>query len=291
MTEIGWLPDTAMVRRVYDRVAPDYGGASVVAREVTRRLDARLELLAIQPQHVLDLGSGVGDYLPQLYKRYPKATVTGLDLSLNMLQLAGKRRSFFRKARLVQADVQALPFADESADIVTAGLVLFLVKDPTVVFQEINRVLKPSGAILFSTLGPDSLISVMSVLNELVPQNPYIAFPDMHDVGDAMLGAGLAQPVLDTEYLNVDFPDADAMLQELRSCGGINVAMGRRRGLMGAAVPQLLRQALQQEGGCRVKLEIIQGHAWKGGAVGADKVVGSKLPERVIPLVPEYPIK
>ena len=291
MTEKGWLPEVAMVRRVYDKVAPEYEEASVVAREVMRRLDTRLELLAVQPQHVLDLGSGVGDYLPQLYKRYPKAAVTGLDLSLNMLRLTDKRRSLFRKARLVQADVQALPFADESVDIVTAGLVLFFVKDPTVVFQEINRVLKPSGAVLFSTLGPDSLISVMSALNELVPQNPYIAFPDMHDVGDAMLGAGLAQPVLDTEYLNVDFPDAGALLQELRRCGGINVATGRRRGLMGAAVPQILRQTLEQEGACRVKLEIIQGHAWKGGGIGAERVKGSKLPERVIPLVPEYPIK
>lgn len=288
MTGRGWQPDTCAVRRVFDRVAPQYSEASFVAREIATRLGARLDLLAIEPAEVVDMGAGTGDFLRTLYKRYPAAAVTGVDLSLPMLRQADGRRSLFRRARLVQADARSLPFADESLDLVTAGLLLFLLPDMSAFFREINRVLKPSGTILFSTLGPDSLRSVFDALQTLMPDNTYLAFPDMHDVGDAMLAAGLAQPVLDTEFLNVDFSSSDMLLDELAACGGINVAAGRRRGLVGAGVSRALRHSLAGEAGARAVLEIIQGHAWKGGAAGLRGVANSPLPDRVIPLKPEF---
>ncbi len=287
MTTRDWEPDSKSVRQVYDKLAAGYSDASVVAREIARRLNVRLDYLAIEPKHVLDIGVGTGESLPSLYKRYPKAAVTGMDISLPMLLQVNRRRSLFRKARLVQSDAGRLPFPDQSLDLVTAGMMLFLVPDPFEVFQEINRVLKPSGALLYSTLGPDSFKTVLKVLHDIDSRNVYIGFPDMHDIGDAMARAGLAQPVLDTEHLNITYPGVEAMLSELCRCGGVNVAEGRRKGLMGRDVPFLLRRRLEELGVHNLDIELIQGHAWKGEQRFGAGIAESPLPERYIPVLPD----
>lgn len=280
----GRSPDPVAVRRVYDHVASKYRHAAEVAREIERRLHTRLAYLDIAPTRILDIGSGTGDYLRVLQKRYPRADVMGVDLSWGMLQQSEPRRWWQKRAILVQSDAKALPFADGSFDLITSNLMLFFAPDIKAVFAEVNRVLAPGGALLFSTLGPQSFQSLSAVLRGSEPDVDYIDFPDMHDVGDAMVAAGLAQPVLDSDAITLQYSTVPAMLEEVIACGGLNLARARRRGLTSPSRRETLQAAFVRQGVRSIDLEVVQGHAWKGAPRSSAGVPASTLPERYIPL-------
>ncbi len=280
MKELNYGPDPEAVRRVYDRTGPDYGEASEAAREIFRRLIGRLDYFSIKPSAVLDLGCGTADSLRILKRRYRGSFLTGLDISMGMLRQSKTRLSVLKKTALVQADAHQLPYGDKSFDLIVSNLLLLFCPQPESVFREINRVLKPGGALLFTTLGPDSMKSLLDCMHRIDPASQRLAFVDMHDIGDVMMRAGLAQPVLDIEYLRLTYPTVPDMLTELRACGGANSAIGRRHGLMAPAKAREIRRALESESIDELNLEIIHGHAWKG----RQNHEVPTLPERYIPI-------
>jgi malonyl-CoA O-methyltransferase len=90
----------------------------------------------------------------------------------------------------------------------------------------------------------------------------------MHDFGDALLRAGFAEPVMDTERLTVTYPDLGALLGEIRGSGSRNVAAGRPRGLTSRARGETVRargEALGRNGPLQISVEVIHGHAWSTG--------------------------
>jgi malonyl-CoA O-methyltransferase len=89
----------------------------------------------------------------------------------------------------------------------------------------------------------------------------------MHDIGDMLVQAGFADPVMDMEHLHVTYPSPEALLRELKALGATNATRGRPRGLMGRErwarlVAELQRRA--RDGRIPATFEVIYGHAWKG---------------------------
>ena len=274
--EEGSLPNVQAVRRANDKIAPLYTRASFVAHEIFNRLQSRLDYLSVEPKVVLDLGCGDMQPYRLLKKKYPKSVLVGLDISMPMLGQAYRRRSLFSKPRLLQADAHSIALANDSCDLVLSNMMFPLCAEPGKIFKEINRVLKPGGALLFSSLGPDSFRSVLTVLERHDPHHLRADFFDMHDLGDAMAEAGLAQPVLDIEYLDVNYGSAQQLLKEMRDCGVTNVAQERFKGLMTPRKAKKIERSIADLDPLGFSLEIIQGHAWKGGS----------LPHGAIPIVP-----
>lgn len=98
---------------------------------------------------LLDVGCGVGDFPEAIGHYRPDLEVYGIDVSKRAIRLAKKR---VKKVRFKVADVQDLPFADESFDTVTCFDLLEHVEDPKKTLDEIYRVLKPKG--VFHTFIP-----------------------------------------------------------------------------------------------------------------------------------------
>jgi malonyl-CoA O-methyltransferase len=139
--------------------------------------------------------------------------------------------------------------------------------DPDAVFQEIRRVLKPGGLLTFTTLGPDTLRELREGWRKIDPYTRVHRFIDMHDIGDALMRAGLAEPVMDTERLTVTYPDLDALMRELTASGSNNVAHGRPRGLTTKARLEALRESVRREPAADalpISVEVVYGHAWAG---------------------------
>jgi malonyl-CoA O-methyltransferase len=89
----------------------------------------------------------------------------------------------------------------------------------------------------------------------------------MHDLGDALMRAGLAEPVMDTERLTVTYPHLDALLKELAASGSSNVAYGRARGLTPKGRLESLRRTVRpatDQAALPVSVEVVYGHAWAG---------------------------
>ncbi len=228
---------------------------------------ARLDLLAPVPARVVDLGCGTGALLPQLRQRYPRAKITGIDVSRGMLAQVGKRAGRWRRASLVQADAHVLPLADDSVDLLVSSLLLPWCDDQHRIIQEIFRVLTPGGTVLFTSAGPDTLIEYRRLWQTVDTYDHVFGLVDMHDLGDSMQSAGFSAPVLDREVLRVDYPSVDALEKELRHLGASNIASQRRRGLMASSTQRRLAEAQAASDGVNnrfmVTLELIQGHAWK----------------------------
>lgn len=257
----------AEVRRSFERAAASYDAAAAVAAEIRNRLLERLDIVRLQPQVVLDLGAGTGHASKALKHRYRRAEIVALDLSSAMLMEADRRQSWLRRFHRVAADAHRLPLKDASVELVFSNLVLEWCHDPDTVFQEIRRVLKPGGLLTFATLGPDTLRELREGWRKVDQYTHVHRFIDMHDLGDALVRAGLAEPVMDTERLTVTYPDLDALMRELAASGSSNIANGRARGLTAKSRLESLRQAVGATGGkgdLPISVEVVYGHAWAG---------------------------
>ncbi len=259
-----------LVSRHFARAAGSFDDNAVVFQQISERLLGRLELLAITPDRILDLGSRTGYQLAALQRHYPKATVVGVDPAATAdEQLVGP--SFWRRWHLsrhrntiqVTADPHRLPFVDGQFDLVVSNLLLPWCRDPRQVFREVHRVLNQGGAFLMTSAGPDTLLEYRALWAKMDSHLHVFGLLDMHDVGDAMLAAGFAAPVLDRENMYVDYPSVAALQTELRRLGAANIALGRRSGLMSSTVCERLNM-LAPAGRFKVTLELIQGHGWKG---------------------------
>lgn len=258
-----------LVRRQFQKSSAGFDAHAVVFETIGNRLLERLDLLAVQPDRVLELGCRSGYQLQALAERYPDAQVLGADPAPGTP--ARMPRSWpdwlRRKSRTPQriaCDPHELPFADQSIDLVVSNLLLPWCRTPHRVFEEVARILTPGGAFLFTSAGPDTLLEYRAAWAGIDGYLHSFGLIDMHDLGDSMMAAGFAAPVLDRENLCIDYPGIDALQAELQQLGAGNIAAGRRPGLMSPQVRTQLLQAGSRGSRFPVTLELVNGHGWKG---------------------------
>jgi malonyl-CoA O-methyltransferase len=261
--------DKLLARSSFDRAARSYDQVAVLQREIAGRLMERLMLIKQQPHRILDVGAGTGYCSFALAKQYPKAQVIALDIAHEMLQFARGRLPIWQRLRprhrFITADAERLPLADASVDMVFSNLTLQWCQNLEQVFAEFRRVLAPGGVVFFSTFGPDTLKELRASWSQVDDYTHVSAFIDMHDIGDAMVRARLAEPVMDTERLTVTYQDIKGLLTDLKQLGAHNVTRGRPRGLMGKQAFAKFMDAyetLRRDGVLPASYEVVYGHAW-----------------------------
>jgi malonyl-CoA O-methyltransferase len=267
----GARPSKRDVRRSFERAARTYDEAAVLQREVGSRLLEHLDPMRIEPKRVLDLGCGTGETLAALQRRYARAAVIGLDLAYAMLARAAARPPWWRRALgrpsapLVCGDAEALPFANGSVELVFSNLALQWC-DPARVFAEAARVLAPQGLLLFSTFGPDTLAEFRAAFAATGGGAHVNTFIDMHDLGDALVASGFADPVMEMEVVTLEYASVEAVARDLKAIGAANALPGRPRGLSGRGRWQQMTRSYERfrrNGALPATFEVVYGHAWK----------------------------
>lgn len=265
--------DRRQLRAAFERAASGYDAAAVLQREVGSRLLERLELTTIKPARVLDLGCGTGGNLGELRRHYPKARLFAGDLAFNMLAATRRRLGWWKRLPLVCADAQRLPFAAGSIDLIYCNLVLQWCDELDQAFAELRRVLVPHGLLLFTSFGPDTLKELRAAWRAVDSFNHVNRFMDMHDLGDALIRAGFAEPVMDVEQLTLTYENVNALTRDLKAIGAHNVTAGRSRGLAGRGRLQQLTAAYEpfrHEGRLPATYEVVYGTAWTPAYLPAD---------------------
>jgi malonyl-CoA O-methyltransferase len=264
--------DKREVRRAFSRAAADYDAAAVLQREVCSRMLERLDYVKLRPARVLDVGSGTGWGTRQLGERYKEAEIVALDIAIGMLQNARGHSSWWRKLfgdakqGYVCGDVEALPLAANSVEMVWSNLALQWCNDLPQAFAELHRVLKADGLLMFSTFGPDTLKELRQAFHGVDAYNHLNRFAEMHDIGDMLTHGGFAEPVMEMECLTLTYDDVRGVLHDLKSIGAHNATAGRGQGLMGKhAWARLLDnyEKLRRDGKLPATYEVVYGHAWK----------------------------
>jgi malonyl-CoA O-methyltransferase len=239
--------------------------------EVARRMADRLAVIRLKPQQVLDWGAFVGGSRDSLARAYPAATIVAVELELARRDASASalRPPWWSPARWTAAPAQALMPAEVSAgsaQLLWSNMALHLHADPQALMARWHGALQSEGFLMFSTLGPGTLGSLRRLYERQGWPLPFAPFVDMHDLGDMLVRAGFADPVMDQETVTLTWGHGQASLDELRTLGG-NVALGRGPGLRTPRWRQglaaLLEAECAQAGRVALPFEIVYGHAFK----------------------------
>ena len=265
------VPEKRVVRRAFERAAATYDSHAVLQREVGSRLAHHLDPVRIEPRRVVDLGCGTGEAFAGLRRRFPSAGLVGIDIAHAMLERARARAPAWKRLLrantpgLVCADAERLPLAAGSAQLVFSNLALQWCR-PEAVFAEVSRILEVGGLFMFSTFGPDTLKELRAAFAAVDTYEHVTPFVDMHDLGDALVHAGLAEPVMEMEVVTLEYASVEAVARDLKAIGAGNAMPGRPRGLAGRDRWKRMTERYERERrneALPATYEVVYGHAWK----------------------------
>lgn len=247
--------------------------------EVARRMAERLPVIRRTPEVVLDWWSSLGASAAALQAAYPRARLVAVEPAAGAAEAPPwwSPRRWSSRSPVVQAEAD-VPAG--GAQLVWANMALHGAADPAAMLAAWQRALVADGFLMFSTLGPGTLASLGALYREAGWPPPFAPFVDMHDLGDMLVEAGFADPVMDQETVTLTWADAPAALAELRTLGG-NVAAGRAAGLRTPRWRRELERRLMstadRSGRPALAFEIVYGHAFKApprAAVAAETRIG-----------------
>jgi malonyl-CoA O-methyltransferase len=253
--------------------------------EVACRMKERLGLVRLQPRAIIDWWGHTGASAALLAEAYPQARRIVVEPTTALVERSrtAARAPWWSTRRWSQRDADVMLAdpgpPDGGAQLLWSNMMLHAAADPPVLLARWQRALAAEGFLMFSCLGPGSLRALQALYRERGWGEPGAAFVDMHDLGDMLVGAGFADPVMDQETITLTWDGPQALLAELRSLGG-NASPARPKGLRTPRWREQLHDALHTltgpDGRPRLDFEIVYGHAFKAvprAAAGSETVV------------------
>ena len=226
--------------------------------EIANRMLEKLDIVKLEVKSILILPDFPGAHSRFLTKRFPGLRFYSAPAS----DLSGADLLRFKALRLWNSGLKGrsdisvdeyrktghINLADNSVDLVFSDLFIQDLPDPKHFLRECWRVLKEGGLLSLSYLGPDTgkELRAMDLAGLALKK---LASPwDMHDMGDALLGARFSDPVMDMEFLNLDY-ESDAVL--LMDATSLNL-------IEPSTTNPLILSNLPK----KFTLEVVYGHAW-----------------------------
>lgn len=262
--------------------------------EVQIRMLERMQWVKQRPVDILVLGDANLRDANSLGQAYPQSSLTVLDWSWSpapgdsaqapletaagtFKPLAWARNAWLRLletpardahtvalaatgALRIAADVHQMPLHNARFDLLWSNGLLHWSDRWPELLAELHRCAKPQALFSFSLLGVDSFAGLRKLAPDLM------AFPDMHDLGDALVRSGWAEPVVDMDRMVLSWRNARDLIADLRALGGHlhpNRAKGLRSRVWLAKLEAALEVLRQADGLYRLEIELIFGHAWR----------------------------
>ena len=261
--------DPAAARRWATRPLP---ASAWLHEEVARRMQERLDIIKLQPQAWADwepLRGGLQAH-DSLRARYPQADVWQVAAQADEARRLQQRNApaWWQPSRWMGPKLQGgLPPAG-GVQMVWANMLLHQQADPQDLIGQWHRALSVDGFLMFSCLGPDTLRELRAVHAAMGWPAPAHEFTDMHDLGDMLVHAGFAEPVMDMERITLTFETPERLQQELRELGR-NLHVDRFAGLRARQWHRDWLQAVAEkgqrdpQGRLQLTFEVVYGHALK----------------------------
>lgn len=215
------------VRKHRERAASGIFAHDFLFAEVADRLTERLQDVKRSFPLALNLGCHGGEVARTLQGRGGIETLIQCDPSPKMVKQAG--------GVCFAADEEFLPIKNGSLDLVLSNLSLHWANDLPGAFIQIRQALKPDGLFLAAMFGERTLFelreSLMAAELEVeMGMSPRVSpFTTVQDAGALLQRAGFALPVVDTDSIQVSYPDMFKLMADLRGMGETGAVSGRRK--------------------------------------------------------------
>jgi malonyl-CoA O-methyltransferase len=220
--------------------------------ELSERMAQNLPFIKITPKHILCLGS-FEKSTQQLFKQtYPLVNLSSDQETKSGIEHAVNKLNPFKKNKMTYFDIDQ-NVQSERFDLIWSGPIKRNIDTFPHFFSQAGQHLKVNGLIMFNYLGPDTAKEYRS----LVTQSGWLG-PDMHDIGDLLTKSGFADPVMNMEYLTLEYEDTELLTKDL-----VELGLLAEQDLFSAPFRELLTDIHQVNGKLNLTVEIVYGHAWK----------------------------
>lgn len=247
----------------FNRVALNYNSVASLQHSVGNKLMNYLNTVKITPQTILDIGGATGYFSKLLGSRYSHSKIINIDIAQNMLSVAQS----LSQQNLLCADFDCLPLTNKSVDLIFANMSLQWSLDLSKTFWELSQVLEPSGLLIFSTLGPNTLCELRNCWRQI----------DNHAHANTFVSVATLQNILhnndfitsiNTEKVIQTYSTVSQLLYYLKAIGANYVYNeNRSRGLLTKRkliqLESIYEQYRNQNNRLAATFEIIYGLAWK----------------------------
>jgi malonyl-CoA O-methyltransferase len=253
--------------RDFDRAAKDYKKNAVMQLNIADELIDQLSVIKIKPNKILDIGSANGILNNKLTKLFPAAKIVNLDISIEMLKESKKEDSFikslFGKKNIlrINGDMDQMPFADESFDLIITSSSIQWSDDVKKLFNAISNILNTGGLFIFSTFMDGTLNELDGLSDELLINK----FLNIHDYAFCLSSNSLMDPVLTTDTYQLKYKNPKEALLDLKKLG-VTKSNSLKKGLRGKGFYEKLINHLKlslKEDFYFLTYEVCFGHAWK----------------------------
>jgi malonyl-CoA O-methyltransferase len=239
-------------------------------QEVARRMAERLRVILQPPTRWLDWGGYLGgsaDAVAAVWPQVERQVAEPTAALLARSRQAATAPWWAWRRRQAPPVLPTGQVAEGDVPMLWANLVLPTAPDPGALLAHWHGLLATDGFLMFSSYGPDTLKTLRAMYAACGWPPPHLPYPDMHDIGDMLVHAGFADPVMDQEALQLSWSTPEAALAELRTLGA-NLAPDRPAGLRTprwrARLCEALARHCQQDGRIVLGFELVYGHAYKG---------------------------
>lgn len=253
---VGIALDKRQIRQSFANAAQSYDAMSSLQRQVGRELIGRVDL----PHEalVVDVGCGTGFFTQQLWDRALLKNIVALDIALPML-LKARQRLCGRKAPLICADAEQLPFLNHCLDGLVSNLALQWCLGLDAMFVDVRRVLRTNGQFVFSTFGESALYELKTAW-AAVDDYPHVnEFCSLSDIRQQLRTAGFVGVQLESKIYQIKYAGVIDLMRELKGIGAHNVSQARNKQLTTKGQLQKLIDAYpkDQQGQITASYEII----------------------------------
>jgi malonyl-CoA O-methyltransferase len=226
--------------------------------EIADRMLQKLNIVKLDVRDILVIPDYPGNHHAVLAKRFPHARIYSvIEDGSSRLQLWIAKACANWKSILGGLKTSALAhlhvsnkfnIPDNSVDLVFSNLLLHDLADPKLFLRECWRVLREGGLVVFSYLGPDTGKELRAMQAGVLQLKNLRSPWDMHDLGDALMAERFSDPVMDMEYLNLDYEQPQLLLEDV-----VALKLADANPLLEAEGSDLTQ---------KLTLEIVYGHAW-----------------------------
>lgn len=236
------LLDKKQVAHSFSRAATTYDSVAGLQRTVGDSLLKKINRSS-HAEVVLDLGCGTGHFTPRLQAQFPHALIVGVDLAEGMLHFA--RDQHADQNNWLCSDAEQLPLSDQSVDIIYSNFALQWCANLPRLFAELQRVLKPNGELIFTTLGPATLHELKSAWQQVDNRVHVNQFHERDDLLGYLQQQGFSEIELEHKPAIMTFEHLSDLTRSLKALGAQNVNRGRATGLTGRKAIQAFKQAYE----------------------------------------------